>query len=167
MRLTGRGSDDPGMKPNAKSSARIVSCLAAGGLAIAGCGGSSHSGLTRSQIVAKANAICAAAVAAGSKIQQPSNFGDANAAAAYFNQIEPTTASATSKLAALTPDSGVKADWTAYITQRKAGLELLQTLQRKANAKDVSGLNDLKRVPQVEQQIVAAATKLGAKECAQ
>lgn len=44
---------------------------------------------------------------------------------------------------------------------------LLKTLLRKANAKDISGLNDLKRVPQMEQNIVAAARKVGANACAQ
>jgi hypothetical protein len=145
---------------------KLLALLGTGVLSasLAACGGSST--LSKSALVSKANSICAAAVSQSSGIQQPTSFQNPAVVAAYLNKIEPITASATSKLEALKPDSSVKSEWDAYIAARKSGLQLLQTLQHKANTKDPSGLADLQRVPAMQQQVVAAANALGASECA-
>lgn len=141
--------------------------LTAIGAALAGCGGSSSSALSRTQIDAKANAICAASAAQIQAVTTPSSFQDANVAAAYFDQILPLTTAATQKLEALKPDGNVSADWNSFITLRKSGLTLLQTITHKADTKDATGLQDLAKAPAVEQQAFAAATKVGATACAQ
>jgi hypothetical protein len=137
------------------------------GAALAGCGGSSSSELNRSQIVAKANAICAATVAAGKKVPQPSNIQDAVAAARYFDAAVPIVAKGVSQLGALKPDSSVSADYNAYTSALKASLVQLQKIQHKADAHDPSGLQDLQNFTTYSQQVNAAAVKLGAKTCGQ
>jgi hypothetical protein len=136
------------------------------GVALVGCGSSSNSGLQRSALVAKANAICASANTQANAIRQPSSFQNPAVAAAYFDKIEPIAFSSTEQLQKLSPDSSVSADWSAYMTARKNGLSLLQTLDAKAHARDVSGLRDLKRLPTVSAQLAAIASKLGASDCA-
>jgi hypothetical protein len=146
---------------------KLLSLLGTGLLSasLAACG-SSSSGLSKSALVSKANTICAAAVTQGSGIQQPTSFQNPTVVAAYLNKIEPITAGATAKLEALKPADSVKSQWEAYLAARRSGLELLKTLQRKANAKDPSGLADLRKVPAMQQHIIAAANALGASECA-
>lgn len=134
---------------------------------LAACGGSSSSsGLSRSQIVSQANTICAAGVAQSASIKAPASFQNPTVVADYLNKIEPITASQTAKLEALKPVNSVKPQWDTYIAARKFGLGLLQTLQRKANAKDPSGLTDLQQVPAMQRRIIAAADALGATQCA-
>jgi hypothetical protein len=135
---------------------------------VAGCGGSSNSGLSRSQLAAKANAICAAANAKGNKIQQPSDLlTNASAAAAYFNAVEPIAAQSTAQLAALKPDSSAKSDWNNYMALRQQGLTLLKTIQSKANAHDRSGIAVLQQSVALQRRVAAAANTLGATTCAQ
>jgi hypothetical protein len=152
------------MKPARKLLALLGAAVLSASLAA--CGGGSSSGLSRSQIVSRANSLCAAGVAASSKIPPPTSFQNPVVVAAYFNKIEPITASETTKLEALKPASSVKSQWDAYLAARKSGLQLLQTLQHKANAKDPSGLADLRQVPAMQQRIISAARALGANECA-
>lgn len=135
--------------------------------ALAGCGGSSSNRLSRSQIVAKANQICAAGTAAAKRVPQPANIQDAAAAAKYFNAVEPIASRSTAQLAALKPDDSVKSDWNAYLATRRTGLALLETIRRKANAHDPSGLIDLQHSVGLQQQVIAAAKTLGADQCAQ
>jgi len=135
---------------------------------LGGCGGSSNSGLTRSQLVAKADAICAQANQKAKQIPTPANLvQDATAAAAYFNKVVPIAEKGTDQLAALKPDSAASADWKAYIALRQQGVTLLKTIQRKANAHDPSGIQDLQKSSAFQQQLAAAANKLGAKTCGQ
>jgi hypothetical protein len=152
---------------NARSRLGTILTVTALGAAIGGCGGSSSSTLTRAQLDTKANAICAASNAKIATVHQPPSLQDANVAAAYFDKIEPIVADASAKLGALKPDSGAAADWNSYISLRTQGLTLLQTLKHKADTKDPSGLQDLAKVPALQQKIVAAAATAGAKTCTQ
>lgn len=142
---------------------------------LAACGSSSSSssststassGLSRSAIVTKANVICAAGTAAGKAIPAPASFQDASVAAKYFNAVVPIVTHSLAELEALKPDSSVAADWNAYMAQRRYGVHLLETIQRKANVRDRSGLSDLQKTPAMQQRLVALARKLGATQCA-
>lgn len=128
---------------------------------------SSSSGLSRTEIVAKANAICAAGSAAGKAIPAPASFQDATVAAKYFNAVVPIVTRSLSQLEVLKPDSSVSADWNAYMAQRRLGVTLLETIQRKANAKDPSGLKDLQQAPAMQARLVSLAKAVGATKCAQ
>ena len=155
------------------SSSRASACLVLVtlGAAVAGCGGSSSGGgsaaLTKAQIDSAANTICGAEATAGQAVPTPSNIQDATQAAAYFDQIDPIIAGATSKLVALKPDSSVAADWNAFIALRKQETTLIHTIRTKADAKDRSGLTDLQNSSALGQQVDAAATKVGAATCAE
>jgi hypothetical protein len=73
---------------------------------------------------------------------------------------------ATTKLAALKPASSVQSDWAAFMTLRQQETALLQTIRRKADAKDASGLVDLRSEPPLGTKVDEAATKVGATACA-
>jgi hypothetical protein len=146
------------------SSALVVGALAG---AVAGCGSSSSSDkLSRKQLTAKASAICQAATNQGKAVKAPSSFQDANAAAAYFDKVEPIVSKATAKLASLTPDDTVSSDWNAYMKVRRDSGALLKTIRHKADTKDASGLKDLQRAPALGAKEASAARKLGAPACA-
>lgn len=141
-----------------------LSALALAG-AVTACGGSS--GLSKAELSKQANAICTAEQKAGEAVPAPSNIQDASQAAPYFDKIVPIIVGATTKLAALKPADEIKADWNAFLTQRKSLTTLMQTVQHKADAKDASGLADLSTEPDLAKKMAAAATKAGATACAQ
>ncbi len=159
----------------------------AGGLAVialtgglGACGGSSSSsrssttttaasGLSRSALAAKANTICATAQAQAALVKAPSATAiasDASAAAAYFDKIFPITDSETKEIQALTPASEAATDWQSFVNAQVAADQLLQTIKQKADAKDASGLADLKKVQPAGQLVAVAANKIGATTCA-
>ncbi len=146
----------------------LVIAAAASGTALAACGGSSSSStLARSELVSKANAICTTAQTAAKAVPQPASIQAAGQAAAYFDKIGPITDTETTRLQALKPDSSAAPDWSAFISAQQAANTLLQTIRRKADAKDPSGLQDLGKIQGAGQQVASTATKLGATVCAQ
>jgi hypothetical protein len=158
------------MHARARSSAAAAACALAVAT-LAGCGGSSSGGgssaLTKTQLDAQANAICAAESKAGEAIPAPSNINDATQAAAYFDKVDPVISGATAKLEALTPDSDAATDWNAFIALRKQLTALIHTVREKADAKDPSGLQDLTNSQALGKQVDTAATKVGAASCAE
>jgi hypothetical protein len=153
---------------------------AAAGLAIlatsvglTACGSSSSSsdsakaddGLAKSALVAKVDAICTKAVTDSQAVAAPASYDDPTVAAAYFDKIAPITASETAALVALQPADDVKADYAAFTKAQQAANTLLQTIMKKADTKDASGLDDLKQVTPAGQAVAAAAKKLGATTC--
>jgi hypothetical protein len=148
-----------------KSKLGALTTIGALGATLAGCGSSGE--LSRTAIASKANAICTSTQKAASAVPSPSNLRDASAAAAYFGKIAPLTAKETSDLAALKPDGSVAGDWNAFIAAQKSANDLLQRLKSKADAKDPSGLQDLRQVPSAGTRVQGAATKVGATVCAQ
>jgi hypothetical protein len=148
--------------------ARIAAVTLALGAGLSACGSSSSSsGLSRSKLIAQADAICSATQKAATAVKAPASFTDAQVAAAYFDQIGPITDKETSDLKALSPAGDVKTDWNAFIAKQVAANDLLQTIKQKADAKDPSGLQDLSKVQAAGTAVAGAATKLGAKTCAQ
>ena len=134
---------------------------------LAACGSSSSTTLSRSELVGKANAICTTAQTAAKAVPQPASIQDAGQAAAYFDRIGPIADTETTRLQALKPDSSVAPDWNAFISAQQAANTLLQTIRKKADAKDPSGLQDLSKIQGAGAQVASTATKLGATVCAQ
>jgi hypothetical protein len=132
------------------------------GIPLAACGGSST--LSRTALVAKANAICATAQTSAKQVAQPTSIAQATT---YFDKIAPITDKETANLKALKPDSSVSADWNAFIDAQVAANTLLQSIRKKLDAKDASGIQELRQVDAVAQRVVSAATKLGATTCTQ
>jgi hypothetical protein len=159
------------MHISSRSSVAYAAVAAALATALAGCGGGSSGGgddatssapLSRSEIIAKANAICAAEETAGEKITPPDSttIQDAKVAAAYFDQVDPLISETTNKLAALKPDDEVAADWNAFVDLRKEFSATMHTIRTKADNADRSGLQDLQNLS--TDDLAAAADKVGA-----
>lgn len=150
------------MYPTSKLGA--LATIGAVAVSLAGCG--SSGGLSRSKLVTKANAICAATQKAANAIPVPGSLQDLAAAAAYFDKIAPLTDKETHDLSALKPDGSAAHDWNAFIAAQTSANTLLQTLKAKADARDASVLQDLAKVTTVGDQVLAAASKLGTVTCA-
>lgn len=137
------------------------------GAGLTACGGSSKKddGLSRAELGTKANAICKAGETALAKIPQLSNIQDAAAAAAYFSKVAPVHQNVTDQLAALKPAADVKVDWAAFMVQTNANNALLKTIEAKAEAKDASGLDDVKKLQANDVAYAAVSKKVGATEC--
>jgi hypothetical protein len=129
-------------------------------------GSSSSGGLSRADLIKQVDAICATAQAAIKKVPAPSNVADVNQAASYFDKAAAIADAETRQMAALKPDSSLGSDWTAFLSEQRAGTALLETIKQKADAADRSGLQDLRKLPAEAAKANAAATKLGAKTCA-
>jgi hypothetical protein len=153
------------MKP--RVTIALVAVIACAGLAA--CGGSddkSSGKLTRTQLAAKADAICKTGETDAAAVKAPANFNDANDAAAYFEKIVPLHQKQTDGLAALVPDDDAKSDWDAFMATQNANQKLLDTILAKAKAKDPSGQQDLQQFAAKAQEFAAAAKKIGSSECA-
>jgi hypothetical protein len=139
--------------------------LAACGSSSDSSGSSSGSGLSRTAIASKANAICKKAQTDAQAIEAPASYDDPAVAAQYFDQVAPITDAETKALLALEPADDVKADFTALTDAQTEANTLLQTIKQKADTKDATGLDDLKKVQPAGDKVAAAAEKLGAKSC--
>jgi hypothetical protein len=148
--------------------AMIVLLALAAGLGLAACGGSSKkdSGLSKSALASKANAICKAATASLSSVDAPGDINDPAAAAKYFGQVAPLHQKETDQLAALKPADAAKADWTAFMARQNANNALLKTILTKAQNKDASGLDDVKKLDAYNTSYGVVAKKVGATQCA-
>jgi hypothetical protein len=145
---------------------KVGIALAAAALAVGltACGSSSDKELSKTDLVAKANAICKTATATGNKIKAPASLDNPTTAAAYFDKVAPLVEKEDHDLRALKPDSDVKADWNAYLTAEGKAVALLAKVTRKAHAKDPSGVTDLQNAT-TGPPVQAAARKLGMTEC--
>jgi len=142
--------------------------IVAMGVGVSACGsssGGSDSGLSRSDLASKANAICTKAQTDAKAVPAPSDLTDATVAAAYFDKIAPITQTETDALLALKPADEAKDDFAAFTRAQSDANDLLQTIRKKADAKDASGLEDLKKVQGAGDAVSSAAKKLGAKTC--
>lgn len=115
-------------------------------LALAGCGGSSSSKpLSKTELVAKVNAICVSSLAESKKIPQPPDFAtNPVAAAAYLDKALPILEGNVGKLKALKPESSVKADYENYVSDVVIDLNSVKSATAKSHAKDSTGLQDLR-----------------------
>ena len=83
----------------------IASLALAASLGLAACGGSAgaDSGLSRTDLAAKADSICAKEQASADAVPTPASLADADVAAAYFDQVSPGFHKEMQDLAALEP----------------------------------------------------------------
>jgi hypothetical protein len=148
--------------------AALVGC---GGDDNGGSGGSSSSGgLSQAELAKKADTICKAGATAAAKVTPPGDFGqpggDPNAAADYLGKIVPITRKQADDIAALDASSDVGPEWDAFVKKQQQLATFLEGVLEKAKNKDASGIQDLAKVPQLGQEFVAAAKKVGATGCA-
>jgi Putative metallopeptidase len=143
--------------------------VAAAAIVLAGCGGSGGSSdLSKTELASKANAICASSTAAVNRLKAPADFStNAVAAAAYLDKVLRLEQSGVDQLKALQPASDVKADYQAYVADLSHQLGLLRGADRKAHAKDPSGLQDLTALQTYQQKTShPAALRVGLTKCA-
>jgi hypothetical protein len=153
---------------NARSIVSATALAATVGLTLSACGGGS-SGLSRTDLATKANAICKSVNAKLDAVPAPSASGiqDAPTAAAYFDKLLPIVTSAQSQVEGLKADDDAKADWAAFVKAEASSTNLLKSVDAKAHAADPSGLSDLQTEgPKTDAAVNAAAQKIGATDCA-
>lgn len=148
---------------------RLISpalAIAALTLVLAACGG--DEGLSKKDLAAKANAICKKSQDEVEKVKRPTEaeLQDADKASAFFDKIAPIADQQVKDLKDLSPADSVKADWNDFIAKEDAANDLLQTIKKKAAAKDASGLQDLQKFGGVNDAVEPAAKKVGATSCA-
>jgi hypothetical protein len=146
--------------------------IAAMSIGVTACGNSSDSGgssssdaLSKSALLTKVDAICTKAQTDAQAIEAPASYEDPAVAAKYFDQVAPITDTETKALVALKPADEVKDDYAAFTQAQTEANDLLQTIKQKADGKDASGLDDLKKVQPAGEKVSAAAKKLGSKTC--
>lgn len=148
---------------------RPAACFVATGvIVLAGCGGSSSSGLSKARLAAKADAACSAFNEASAKIPQPSDFAtNPTAAAAYLDKLKPLSAAFESTMLSLKPNASAKPLWDRFIAAGKHVSALIYDADAKAHAKNRAGLKDLAQIASYKQsRLNPIATQLGATVCA-
>jgi hypothetical protein len=137
-----------------------------------GGGGSSSGGeaLTLTELAKEADAICKTGAQAAAKVTPPADYGqpgsDAGAATEYLGKIVPITRRQADDIAALEPADDVGADWDAFVDKQEELATFLEGVYQKAKDKDASGIEDLAKVPDLGEQFVKVANKVGATGCA-
>jgi hypothetical protein len=146
---------------------RIAGLTAAAALGLAGCGGSSHSGLTQAQLDTKVNAICTQYRTAVAKIGAPADFAtNPVAAAAYLDKVRPLADASVASVNALEPPSDLKAQFDDYRATASREAALLRSAAAKAHARDRSGLTDIQTISTLQQHTLwPAARRLGFTAC--
>lgn len=110
---------------------KLVAPLALAGLLVAGCGG-----MSKEELVSKANAICQKAESDFDKIKQPSSLSDPAAASKYFDQLVPIAEKQLNDLRELTPPDEIKANYNAFVAANDKFVKQLKDLVAAAKAKD-------------------------------
>jgi hypothetical protein len=144
-----------------------VCCAATGAVVLAGCGGSSSSGLSKAQLADRADAACAAFNQAAANI--PFSREPAVAAPSLDKLKRLGATKQQSALLALKPDSSAKPLWDRYIAARKHVGALFDDADAKAHANDRAGLIKLQQGidSYIQQTVIPIARRLGATTCAQ
>jgi hypothetical protein len=144
-----------------------VCCAATGAVALAGCGGSSSSGLSKAQLAAQADAACAAFNQAAANI--PFSREPVVAASSLDKLKRVRATKQQSALLALKPDSSAKPLWDRYIAAVKHVGALFDDADAKAHANDRAGLIKLEQgiSSYTHQTLIPIARQLGASTCAQ
>jgi hypothetical protein len=129
---------------------------------VAGCGG-----LSKEELVTKANAICANTAAELDKLKQPSNLADPNAANAYFGKLVPIAEKQLTDLRALKPPDEIKAAYDAFIAADEKFVGELKELVAAAKAKDAAkGVRVLGQLQMSGRDLGAKAKTAGLTKCA-
>jgi hypothetical protein len=110
---------------------KLVVALALANLLLAGCGG-----MSKEELVSKANAICQKAESDFDKVKQPSSLSDPAAASKYFDQLVPIAEKQLNDLRALEPPDEIKANYDAFVAANDRFVKQLKELVAAAKAKD-------------------------------
>jgi hypothetical protein len=148
---------------------RLAAGLAATSvIALAGCGSSGNSGLSKQQLASKADAACTAYTQAASAIPQPKDFAtNPVTAAAFLGKLKPLVATQEQAMLALKPDSSAKALWDQFVAAGEHATALFNDAVAKAQAKDRAGITDLVALATYKIRTVnPIAIQLGATACA-
>jgi hypothetical protein len=137
-------------------------------IALAGCGGSSNSGLSKAQLAAKADAQCTAYTKAATAIPQPKDFAtNPVSAAAFLDKLKPLVAAQENAMLALKPDSSAKSLWDQFVAAGEHGTALFNDAVAKAHARNPAGLRDLEQLAAYKTSTAdPLARQLGASACA-
>jgi hypothetical protein len=135
-------------------------------LAVAGCGGGKK--LSQADLAKKATPICQKASKDIAAVSQPSNLlQDAGVATTYFSKIVPLADKTMSDLRKLKPVDDLKAKWNAYLALQQKEVDAFHKILDKAKAKDASGVQDLRKLGTLDNQVNAAARAAGVPGCGQ
>ena len=152
--------------------ARMAVACGAGVVAIAlagaGCGGALSTGLSRSQLAARADAACTAFNTGASKIQTPSDLPrNPVTAATYFDALKPLGAAFDRTILSLKPNSSAKPLWDRFVAAGKHIGALTDEADTRAHANDRTGLMAVARTVSQYQQTTLnpIANRLGATVC--
>lgn len=129
---------------------------------------STASGLPRTDLAVRADAICAAAAAKILAVHVPPNLAsDATATVAYLDAVFAINDQAIKAIQALTPAADVAGDWRAFVGALVTVNQLVQTATRTARTKGQGALTDvIKSLPTGRRPQLAAATeKFDAPRC--
>lgn len=136
------------------------------GAAACGKSDSDEDKLSRTALPARANPICARAEARRTAVRQPIGITNPSQAETYFRAVQRIQKKAAADLSKLMPHDDVKADYDAYLTAQNEELNLVDRIVKKADARDPSGLEDIKRLRALERKSRAAAKEAGLNSCA-
>ena len=140
----------------------------AGLLVASGCGGGGGSKLSQTDLAKQAGPICLKAAKDISAVPQPADLiQNANAAATYFGKIVPLADGTMKSLRALKPADSVKSAWSAYLAKQQQEVDAFHKILDKAKAKDASGVQDLRGLGSLDNQVNAAARTAGVPACGQ
>lgn len=139
-----------------------IALALAAALLVVGCG-SSSSTLTRSQLIAKAEPICAAENAKLAAVLTAKSPGDISRTAAEFSRYERQASAALSKFA---PPSSMANDWKAIVTGYQTAGSAIETLGQTAAKKAKPSNAAVAEFSNAQQSRMSAATRAGFKECA-
>lgn len=139
-------------------------CMCAAALALAGCG-SSASALDKSQLAAKGNPICAQTDATLKGLKPPTGAGTTGYAP-YLTKIINAVQTELDHFKTLDPDSTVKSDYTAYVSNEALVISHYKSARARALAHDAAGMtNQLKQTDGPGGRLRTAARHLGWTEC--
>ena len=150
------------------ASLRAAGALAAATTAIAlgACGSSGGDTLSKSELAAKANAICKTYNAKVNAVPHPKSISDAGQAATYYAAVTKLAVEQQDKLKALKPADAVKADWNAYIALADQGDATIKEITGAARSQDATkGSALIAKINTLAPKINAAADKVGATTC--
>jgi hypothetical protein len=141
--------------------------IAATACLIAGCGGGGSSKLTKAELVSKESAACKT-VAAGLRGlgDRPSDFAtNPTSAAKYLDKLKAIIDKFDARTKSLVPPDSAKADWNHLVSLLNQATTLLDSADKKAHAKDPSGIQDFNKSNGYGPQLQAAAKKIGVSSC--
>jgi hypothetical protein len=137
-------------------------------LAAAGCGGGGGSDrLSKKELAAKANAICARYSKEGDRLTAPKDITDAKQARAFFTKAHDIAKRQQDDLERLKPAASAKAQYAAMTGATGKATTLLGDLARAAAAKDAEkGASLLQHLQPDSDDVDRTANALGATRCA-